>query len=356
MSSRRIANPEMVTLGRQSRGLTQARLASRLSYSQGLLSKVEHGVVPASDELVDQLSDALHYPVSFFYRPEHLAGSDSICFHHRKRASMPAGLLATIEAQMYLTQLQVRSLLDELEISAPNSFVTIDPDDHEGGPRDVGRLLRAAWKVPRGPIPDLVRVFEAAGGVVVFSDFGTPKLDGMSCWPKGCPPLFFINSRMPVDRARHTIAHELGHLVMHFLPPDGNPETQADLFAQEFLMPSDEVIHELRHIRFRELATMKARWRVSMASVVMAAKMTGALPEAQVRSLFVQLSRAGYRTSEPVRLSDEVPRLLDKAIEFHQARHGYTVEELAAMTDLWPDEFRSRYLARDGAPALRVLS
>lgn len=349
------ANPEMIALARQSRGLAQSELAADIAVSQGLISKIEHGVVPADDLLLQRIADRLRYPLSFFFRPEHLRGTDSICFHHRKRASMPARLLATAEASMYVTQLQVRSLLDELEIVATNELVTLDPDGYEEGPRGVAQSLRRMWRLPDGPIPDLVHVIEAAGGVVVFRDFGSLKLDGMSCWPKGCPPLFFINAAIPMDRARLTLAHELGHLVMHWTPPDGNPEIQANAFAFEFLAPLAEIEGDLRRLTIATLPGLKAHWRVSMNAIVMAAKTTGALPEARVRSLFVQLSRHGYRVAEPFPLSAEVPRLVDTAIEVHRNEHGYSITELATRVDLRSDEFQALYL-REESPRLRVVT
>src|SRR5205807_9191182 len=129
---------------------------------------------------------------AFLFRHERVRGTDSVCFHHRKRSSMSGRLLTTIEAQMYVAQLTVTRLLDEVEIVAPNALPTLDPDEYDRDPRTVAQLVRSLWKIPRGPIPNLVDVIESAGGVVVFRDFGTQKLDGMSCWPRKGPPLFFV--------------------------------------------------------------------------------------------------------------------------------------------------------------------
>src|SRR5439155_20247362 len=174
-------------------------------------------------------------------------------------------------------------------------------------PRTVAQLVRSLWKIPRGPIPNLVDVIESAGGVVVFRDFGTQKLDGMSCWPRKGPPLFFVNASIPMDRARLTLAHELGHLVMHATPPPRDPQGEANVFAFEFLAPHAELIGDLRRLRFGLLPELKAHWRLSMNAIVMGAKRAEALKENQLRSLFVQLSRRGYRTSEPYPLTPEEP-------------------------------------------------
>ena len=49
-----------------------------------------------------------------------------------------------------------------------------------------------------------------------------------------------INSRVPTDRKRMTLAHELGHIVMHSEPIhlSKQSEEEAMRFAAEFLMPA----------------------------------------------------------------------------------------------------------------------
>ncbi len=347
-------NVEMIVLGRQSRGWSQDVLARKVGRSAALLSRIEHGITGATLPVIEDIAAALRYPTSFFFRSERVRGSDSICFHHRKRESMPIKLLTTIEAQMHVTQLQVSRLLEDLEIESPNTFVTLDPDEYDRNPQRVAQMLRSLWRLPRGPIPNLVRVLEAAGCVVVFRHFGTPKLDGMSCWAPRTPPLFFINAAIPTDRARLTLAHELGHLVMHSTAP-GDPEAEANEFASEFLMPSADSASDIRNLRFANLPGLKAKWRLSMAAIVMAASRRGTVPNAQ--SLWVQMSRHGYRAVEPYPIEGERPTIVDKAMRVHVEEHEYSPEELAKLTDLYPEEFNSLYgKTSESYEALSVLS
>lgn len=333
----------MFVLARLSRGVGQAELAESINVSAGLLSKIESGATAPSDAVTEKVAQALRYPTRLLYRPEHVRGTDSICLHHRKRKSMPVRLLSAIEAQMFLAAIHVRTLLNDLEIDVPYHFPTIDPDDYDSDPRTVAEVVRGLWNVPRGPIPNLVKLIEAAGGVVLMRDFGTPKLDGMSCWPKGCPPLFFLNSALPTDRLRFTLAHEAGHLIMHASPPMTDPEEEAHTFALELLAPRSQLASDLRRLRFDQLPALKQHWRLSMNALVMAARSTGSLPPSRVNSLFVQLSRSGYRTNEPFTLSPEDPSLLQTAIDVHLREHSYSVEELAEITGLYPDEFKLLY-------------
>jgi len=350
---RRIPNPDMLILAREARGYTLTNLAGAINVSVGLLSKIEHGIVHATDAHINAIATELEFPVSLFYRPEHVRGTDSPCLHHRKRKTMPKLMLKRIEAQMHLAQLQVTRMLEDLDIEGALTLATLDPDEY-GGPQAVAQALRALWRLPSGPIPNLVQVLEAAGAVVLLRDFGAGKLDGMSSWAGG-PAVFYINSRIPTDRMRWTLAHELGHLVMHPQATSGDQEDEADQFALEFLAPEAELKHDLRSLTFARLPALKMHWRISMIALVRAAGRFDAVPAPKLKSMYVQISRSGWRTKEPFEVSPESPTIIDKAMQVHLREHGYSQDELASVVDLRPDEFSKLYAPKEERPRLRAV-
>jgi len=329
-------------LARQSRGLSQDALATKIGRTAGALSKMEHGIISTALPVAEEIASSLRYPIALFFRNERVRGTDSICFHHRKRQSMPVKLLTTVEAQMHMTQLQVSRLFEEVAAESPNQFLTLDPDEYEGSAERVAQILRSIWHLPRGPIRNLTQTLEAAGCIVVFRPFGTAKLDGMSCWARSAPPLFFINDASPTDRARWTLAHELGHLVMHATAPS-NPEAQADAFAAEFLAPALDSEGDFRGLQFGQLPGLKAKWRISMSAIIAIASRRGLISEARTKSLWVQMSRSGFRLREPFPLTPEPPELLNQALRVHQDEHEYSADELAKLMDLYPEEFKTLY-------------
>ena len=141
---------------------------------------------------------------------------------------------------MFFALIHTSLLLRDLLLETDRDFVTLDPDEL-GSPQAVARHLRALWRIPSGPIPNLVWLIESAGAVVLFRKMRSRKLDGMSAWGKHAPPIFFLNVDNSMDRSRWTMAHELGHLTMHATPTSGDPEKEANAFAQEFLTPEDEI-------------------------------------------------------------------------------------------------------------------
>src|SRR5438270_13981923 len=93
-------NPEMLTLARESRGLTQGELARALGASQGKISKYESGMLRVSDEELRELSKVLDYPPEFFFQQDPIKGAGSSCMYHRKRQSMPVLELRKIQAEV----------------------------------------------------------------------------------------------------------------------------------------------------------------------------------------------------------------------------------------------------------------
>ena len=254
----------MGTLAREARSMTQAELAKATSLSQGYISKVEHGVLDLSPERLELIAAALRYPPSFFMQSDRVAGAP--CLHHRKRQSMPLLRLRAIHAHINIARMQALRLLEGVEIEAAFGFPRMDIDSY-ASPEEIAQLLRSHWSMPLGPVHNLIEMIEAAGGLVSRSSFQTDRLDAISQWVPGSPPFFFLNAEIPGDRLRWTLAHEIGHVTMHYLPsPD--QEKEADRFAAEFLMPAREIRPDLQGLSLPKLAFLKQRWKVSMQALI----------------------------------------------------------------------------------------
>ncbi|MEU6266222.1 ImmA/IrrE family metallo-endopeptidase [Saccharopolyspora shandongensis] len=102
--------------------------------------------------------------------------------------------------------------------------------------------------------------------MVFEEDFGTQRVDGLSQWI-GDHPVLLINKACPTDRRRLTMAHELGHIVLHNGLATDDPEREANEFAAEFLMPSHVIKAELRSLTLGKLQDLKQVWGTSMQSL-----------------------------------------------------------------------------------------
>lgn len=348
-------NPELVTLARQVRGLTQTKLATRAGISQARVSKVEAGVVVASEADLDRLARALEFPPHFFLWQRRVNGPTVPETFHRKKARASVAALHRLHAIAALRQMHLQLLLQSWEIEA--SFPSVTIEDYEGEPRRIAQTIRATLNVPPGPIFNITDLVESAGGIVMPFDFGTRDIDGFSRRYAESPPIIYINASLPPDRWRWTIAHELGHIVMHAeSDPYPTMESDAHLFAGEFLMPAKEIGPQLGKVTVDRLASLKRYWKVSMQAILMRARVLQRVTANQQRYLFMQLSKAGYRLREPAVLDPpaEPAKLLRQIVNHHRRGLGYSVSDLCQMLALSEGDLRTWYLSDE--PHLRVLS
>lgn len=348
----KVVNNEMLQLAREARALTQKELALRTSISQGHISKFESGQLQVPKEQLERIGLALDFPPQFFFQPDHPYGLGISFVYHRKRKSLPVSEQKRIQAQINVLTLQITRLLRGVDIECDNEFLVLDIGDFDGDAESIAQLVRAKWNLPLGPVNDLIGAIESAGGVIVRRDFLSRKFDAQSRWLNSLPPMFFVNHDVPTDRLRFTLAHEIGHIVMHRIPTE-DLESEADRFASEFLMPRDEILPDLSPFSLQRAAMLKPKWRVSIASLVRRAFYLGVITHSQYRRYFTQLSAAGHRTREPITISDEQPSLVTQLLEVYQRDHGYTIAELCQMLYINEREFRSQYLSM---PPLRLRS
>lgn len=346
-------NADILSVARGSRGLSQSELAARLKWSQGKASKVEHGMIELSEEEVCEVARVLNYPVDLFYQGDSIRGFGTCCLYHRKRTTTPTRTLNQLHDTINIRRIQISRLLRGVALPGEADFPSLDIDKY-GTPETAAQMLRAAWQLPRGPIKNLSDAVESAGGIIVLMDLGAPKIDAVSQRAIGLPPIFFLDRNKPADRCRFTLAHEIGHIVMH-QTPSSNAEEEADRFAAEFLMPEREIKADLRQLTIPRAAVLKLQWRVAMQAIIRRAKDTGAISAAAYRSLCVRISQLGYRKNEPNPIERETPKTFRRIVDLYLGERGYSVAEISSAMLSAEDEFRELYLEDDVAPRLRVI-
>ncbi len=343
-------NKEILKLARESRGLSQKDLALKLEIEQGTLSKIENQFLSVDDSLIVKFSEVLKYPISFFYqkREVHLVEG-----HYRKKISLPQREVKMQQAKMTILEWHIEKLLDSVELPKPN--LPSWDCDFDGSPEMCANYIREYWRVARGRVNDLTKIIEDNGVVVVPMDLG--KLDGFSVFSKSGVPIIYLNRFVTGDRYRFNLAHELGHLIMHFgqkIDESRDIETEAHIFASEFLVPSKEIKPHLIRINIEKLAELKSYWKVSMQSLLVKSyKHLSLISKNQYHYMWKQMSSLGYRKKEPIFIPVEKSYLLKEIIDLYLNDLSYTKSELSALLNFTESEFVNVYLKTDN---LRVLS
>lgn len=340
--SDKTANATMVTLARESRGMTQTELARAAKVSQALLSKIEAGVKPVSGPILERLVQALGYPEKFFFQTDTIFGPGIGEFFHRRRMDISNKVITRLHAIINIMIIHVGRLLRSVNLP-PLKICPIDKDDFES-PQEVAEALRTIWQIPSGPIPDVMRTIENAGGIVIRFPFGTPQIDAISRWIPGLPPLFFVNEGLTTDRERMSLCHELGHIIMHKVP---NPqmEGEANEFAGAFLLPEQDISSQLHRINLDRLAVLKPVWKVSMAALLFRATELRKVSQPVAKILWAQMAQRGFKRREPVELDlpPEEPTVLRDIFELHCTHYGYNLEEFSNALAVEQEDLLSMY-------------
>ncbi|MFE4679195.1 ImmA/IrrE family metallo-endopeptidase [Streptomyces sp. NPDC056723] len=186
----------------------------------------------------------------------------------------------------------------------------------------AARTREALRLAPDKPIPHLTRALERAGVAVAPIVLPDPSGDtpsptnkhfGVSYWAGIAETALIAYFPGPSgDRDRFTLAHELGHLVLHtFRPRAADPEGEANRFAAALLVPMERAKQELTdRLTLEGFARRKATWGVSIQALILRGAAVGNINEARKRSLYVQLSQKGWRKQEPVEVGQEHPLLI----------------------------------------------
>lgn len=357
-------NPAMIVLAREYRGLTQEELARRIYVGQATIAKIEGGIQTSIQDATGQhLSDALNFPPEFFAQEEDLIGFGSSAYYYRKKAELSASDRKRIHGMVNLLRIHLKKFLDFVEIGAKRPLPKLDIGDEYGGSAaKAAQAVRSFWGLPDGPVNNLTGLIESAGVVVIPCAFGTRAMDATSLRLTEMPPVIFINRDVPGDRWRFTLAHELGHLVMHQIPHE-LMEDEADTFAAELLMPQLEIKAQLSRygrLRLVDLANLKTYWKASMGALIERAHDLKVIDDNQRRYLWMSMNRNGYRTNEPNPLPQEEPKNHRKIVEFFLHDLKYSPEDFSRLLRVNPPELELHGVSSGGAfgqkkPRLRVV-
>ena len=342
-------NPDMLSIARNFRGLSQTELIAVMgqSITQASLSKIESGDLIPSDEVIQNLSNALHFPIRFFEHIEKLNALPISLHAYRKKSSTTAKALSRMNAEMMLKMGHVQTL--ELLTNVPkrkNSLPTFKIGIDVNTPQEAAKKLRSLWVLGNEPLENLTATVEDAGVLVFLCDFKDNNVDGVSLKMHGVSPCVFLNANQPNDRIRFTLAHELGHLVLHEEPSEFM-EKEANDFAAEFLMPEEKIIDQLGSTNLAHYLRLKKEWKTSMAALIYRASELGTITSSQSANLWRQMAMRGYRKVEPNELDREptyrvASMLFDYAIDAKKTSTS-VISELSQLFDLYEDDFKKLY-------------
>ena len=343
-------NYVQLEIARKSRQMTQTQLSTAVGIDPRKYSKIELGEHRVREDILGKIATVLNYPIEFFFEdgdnialPISLHESGSF----RKRQNIPKKVLYSVESIIGIYLGCLKKLKSKLNLHFNKSITPINYEDFDDDIELIAEQLRLQWSLPSGPVKNITTVLENAGCIIVKHDFGTEKIDGFSIWIKDIFPVIFIRKGLSGDRERFTLAHELGHLLLHTERLTPNKEQEANAFASAFLMPYADIKKDLINLNIYKLQNLKEKWKVSMAALAYRAKEIGLITDNQYRYIFMELSKNGYRKKEPIYIAPEKPLNIKAIIDAFCIELEYSKEELCNFLCLKPKDFLNYFIFED---------
>lgn len=351
-------NHSQFVFAREYRVMSQTELSKQIKgLSQSNLSKFEKGFDVLSDEIINTLITVLDFPLSFFQKN---INNDIEIAHYRKKSGITKAIKIQIESNNKIIGYLVDQLNDSIDYPE-FSLKPLDPEEYT--PQEVARYTRKLMGLnKREPIFNIFNHLESNGIIVIEFDDVVDKFDGVSFITDKGIPVIIINKNFSNDRKRFTLAHELGHILMHITGDFPTPthrnekqkEIEANVFASEFLMPEEAIKNSLVGMRLYDLAPLKKYWYCSKQSIIRRAKDLKGIPENKAKYFMIELSRMGERKNEKTIVDIDKPVVFKNAYELHKKELQYSDEELGRAFAL-PSDVIKKYFNFSNKSKLRIV-
>lgn len=320
---------ERLTEAREYKGLKMTDLASLVGVTRQAVSGFENGIHDPSPETLKKIASILGFNREFFIGNESYSSeiTGPLFFRSNQTATKRSRDTSRIQAQWAVRAFEkIEAALTLPDVKLPQfdiyDFEALTNEEIE----EIAIQTRNHFGLGLGPISNMTLLLENNGIPVIFSNT-SDKVHGFSFGTNTGRKFIVADNSSSGSRMRFSLAHELGHLILHktldvdFLSDKELfkfVEKQADRFASAFLMPLGTFSSEFYSSKLDALQRMKKRWKVSIAAIGMRAKQLQLINDNQSSYIFRQL--APYRKVEPLDniITPEQPNYLSMALNLLQ--------------------------------------
>ncbi len=356
-------DPSRLRMAREAKGWTRRKLAHKAAITPAAISQYENGAYQPSQRVMSAMAIALGMPREFFVPGRPTIAANSSVAHFRSLRSTPVRDRRRAFTRAVFAW-ELTNLLENFLSIPPVAFPSAELPEGASNSEieNLATECRRLLSLGSEPIPNMTRLLESLGAVVVRLPITLEKVDAFSCVLDGRPIVVLNSAKDDKARARHSAAHEFGHLVAHDDVDPGSQiiEQQAHRFASAFLLPVDQVAEDLTSpLDWHRLIDLRHRWGVSIASLIVRAKSLGTISEYSYRQAFIRLNTTKnadgttWGQKEPGYLGPpEQPVLLHKCVEI-MASLGTSKDDLAN-TLCVPRHLIDHLVGQEPKPAVRL--
>ena len=242
---------------RKLNGLTQQAVAEAAGISRVAYRNLEKGDAEPRETTLQALSKALNTSAMELLAP--VPQLESLRFRANQNMSVQESALGD---QLVMRSANWLADFNELEsMLGQKRNNELKPAEHQAQPENAAAEVRQELLGKSAAcdcVPDFCELLENAGIKLLLCDFKLTNLFGLSIGAADGGPAIAINvgKNISVERQIFSMAHELGHLILHqetygIDPAELNDEQEreADRFAAAFLMPEKQFSNEWKENR-----------------------------------------------------------------------------------------------------------
>lgn len=337
-SIERVIIPGRLKDARIYRGYSQQDLADKINVSKQSVSSYEKGNKNPSIEVLSNISKTLKFPFDFFYKEMKYKEINPVYFF--RSMSIPKKNKEMLYKKLEYFNSEILGFCENYINLGKNNLVEVERKDYftQEDIRKIVKDIRQKWGVHDSPINDLMYLMQKNGCIVSYINLNSEKTDGFSCWIEDRPIILVNNIKDSATRLRFTLAHELGHIILHKNLKNEESlkqrETEANFFAGELLFPTEQASNEIYSTTLDSFIPIKYKWKISIAAIIRRCLDLELITEDRHLMLQKQLSKRKWRIVEPLddMIKNEEPRLIqdifDLLISKNIVTKNYIIESI----------------------------
>jgi len=304
------------------RKLTLENVASWLGVTKQMVSKYETGVSIPQLETIVKLSELFQVPADYFTKPSTANKSSLSPLFFRTTSNTTNKEIEAARVTNYWNY-EIIDCVDRLW-GLPKANL---PELNEvSSVEQKTQALREFWGLNNEPIEDLIYLLETNGIYVTFISSTALKIDGYSQIINKTPIIVINKDRGSASRQRFSIAHELGHIILHqniseteYKRNQKEYEKQAQEFASCLLLPPSGFNPMISSSDLNSLIQLKKCWNVSIQAIIYRCIDKNLLLASEAERTRNRMMREWGGKTEPCddEIQFEKPSILAKAVSEH---------------------------------------
>ncbi|AUN10666.1 helix-turn-helix domain-containing protein [Clostridium botulinum] len=303
-------NGERLKSARKYRCKSMTDLAKDIGVSRQTISQYENGLIFPQFDILIKLINSLGFPREYFYESD----DTNIELGNTYFRSSSRMTKKEENAQKEKTKIigKVFLFLNEY-IEFPK--LNIPQFDEDMSIEDMTLKLREHWGLGKEPIKDMIYLLEKNGIIITSMNTKSENIDAFTQQQNINGEKHFLivlgNDKDSATRRQFSLAHELGHIIMHdaFLELEDltkeelrDMEKEAHAFAAAFLLPKENFIKDISiyPTNLNYYKELKKKWRTSISAMLVRANQVGIITNSSYQTLNKKINRLGWRKKEPL--------------------------------------------------------